>query len=104
MSVCIVSAAHWCTINDLEFKKCQDLTSAILVHIQQGRNTTVGASTYHYSDVPTLICLAGNNRYDCMQKIFSGEADLMQVETGLSYTAGEYYNMVPLTAEKYQPG
>jgi melanoma-associated antigen p97 len=39
-----------------------------------------------------------------MQMIFYDQADLMQLETGLSYTAGEYYNMMPLVAEKYVSG
>lgn len=69
-----------------------------------GRNTTVGAYSYKYTDLPNLQCVQGSDQYDCMQKIFNNEADLIQLETGLSYTAGQYYNMMPLVAEKYQPG
>jgi melanoma-associated antigen p97 len=99
-----VSVARWCVINDLEFKKCTALTGAITRHIVEGRSTMVGAFSYKYNDLPNLQCVQGSDQYDCMQKIFNNEADLIQLETGLSYTAGQYYNMMPLVAEKYQPG
>jgi len=91
-------------VNELEHQKCTDLTNAITQHILSGRNTTVGAYSYKYTDLPNLQCVQGLNQYDCMIKIFNDEADLIQLETGLSYTAGQYYNMMPLVAEKYQPG
>jgi len=96
--------ARWCVVNELEHRKCVDLTNAITQHILLGRNTTVGAYSYKYTDLPNLECVQGVDQYDCMQQIFNNQADLIQLETGLSYTAGQYYNMMPLVAEKYQPG
>ena len=57
-----------------------------------------------YPDLPQLKCVQAASQYDCMIMISTGLADIMQLETGLSYTAGEYYNMMPLVAEKYQLG
>jgi melanoma-associated antigen p97 len=102
--IAVILVARWCVINELELKKCTDLTNAITLHILGGRNTTVGTDAYKYTDLPNLQCVQGADQYDCMQKIFNNEADLIQLETGLSYTAGQYYNMMPLVAEKYQPG
>ena len=36
-----------------------------------------------------------------MEMISEIEADLMQLDPGMAYTAGEYFTMVPLAAEKY---
>lgn len=102
--VVIFIVARWCVVNEMEHAKCTDLTNAITAHILQGRNTTVGAYQYQYNDLPNLQCVQGLNQYDCMIQIFNDQADMMQLETGLSYTAGQYYNMMPLAAEKYQPG
>lgn len=96
--------ARWCVVNDLEMKKCQDLAEATRTHSALGRNTTLGAYTYRYSEMPTLSCVQADDQYKCMQMIYSADADLIQLETGLSYTAGEYYNMMPLVAEKYVAG
>ena len=102
-SVCCV-VARWCVVNDAELKKCQELAEATRTHAVTGRNTTLGAYTYQYTDMPTLSCVKADDQYECMQMIFNADADLIQLETGLSYTAGEYYNMMPLVAEKYVAG
>lgn len=39
-----------------------------------------------------------------MEMISTNEADLMQLDPGMGYTAGEYFTMVPLAAEKYDTG
>jgi len=84
--------------------KCEALIEATLTHSLNGRETQIGPNTYTYEDMPTLECVLGTDQYDCMSKIFNNEADLIELGTGLSYTAGQYYNMIPLVAEKYMPG
>ncbi len=39
-----------------------------------------------------------------MEMISKNEADLMQLDPGMGYTAGEYFTMMPLVAEKYDTG
>lgn len=54
-----------------------------------------------YNELPILICIRAIDRFDCMQRIANNDADLVQLEPGIGYTAGEYYNMLPIMAEKY---
>ena len=39
-----------------------------------------------------------------MEMIYENEADLVQLDPGMSYTAGQYFTMMPLMAEKYSIG
>jgi hypothetical protein len=57
-----------------------------------------------YDELPLLTCIQAIDRFDCMQRIGNNEADLVQLEPGIGYTAGEYYNMLPIMAEKYVAG
>ena len=84
--------------------KCEALIEAIRIHGLRNMETQIGAHTYTYDEMPKLRCVLATDQYDCMQKIFANEADLIELGTGLSYTAGEYYNMIPLVAEKYVLG
>lgn len=88
-------------MNAEEMAKCEALIHAIWLHGSRNLETQIGAHTYTYAKMPKLECVLGTDQYDCMQKIFTNEADLIELGTGLSYTAGEYYNMIPLVAEKY---
>lgn len=92
--------ARWCTMNIYEMNKCTALQLAIQARILANR-TYPAYMTKHYEDLPEFKCIEGTDQYDCMTKINEAGSDLMQLETGLSYTAGEYYNMMPLVAEQY---
>ena len=48
--------------------------------------------------------LQGSDSFACMEMISRNEADLLQLDPGMGYTAGEYFTMVPLAAEKYDTG
>lgn len=100
----IPSVARWCVVNEKEMAKCEALVEATKEHSRRGLETLIGAWTFTYDAMPTLKCVMGTDQYDCMSKIFTNEADLIELGTGLSYTAGEYYNMIPLVAEKYVAG
>lgn len=50
------------------------------------------------------MCHQGIDQFDCMEGITRDDADLMQLEPGMGYTGGEFYNMMPLMAEKYISG
>jgi len=91
-------------VNAEEMAKCEALVEAIRIHGLRNMETQLGAHTYTYEMMPKFRCVLGTDQYDCMQKIFTNEADLIELGTGLSYTAGEYYNMIPLVAEKYVLG
>ena len=39
-----------------------------------------------------------------MEMITLNEVDLVELDPGLAYTGGEYYNMLPIMAERYNIG
>ena len=57
-----------------------------------------------YEDLPDLMCMEAGDEFDCMYQISENQADLMTLDPGLGYTAGEYYTMMPLMAERYTTG
>jgi melanoma-associated antigen p97 len=57
-----------------------------------------------YPDLPELKCVRSADQFGCMHMISENEADLMQLDPGMGYTAGEYYTMMPLMAERYTTG
>ena len=96
--------ARWCVVNEPELAKCEALIAATEEHGDRDLETLIGPYYYTYEMMPKLKCVLGTDQYDCMGKIFNDQADLIELGTGLSYTAGEYYNMIPLVAEKYVQG
>ena len=50
------------------------------------------------------VWFQGNDQFACMQLIADKKADLMQVDPGMGYTGGQYYNLMPIMAEKYTTG
>lgn len=79
---------RWCCVNEREFVKCGAWRSALLT-----ANLTRSS----------LACIAGLDKFDCYRKIFNDEADLMNADSGEIYTAGRYYNLVPIANELYSP-
>ncbi|KAK2174910.1 hypothetical protein NP493_768g01007 [Ridgeia piscesae] len=57
-----------------------------------------------YSELPTFTCMKGKDQFDCMQLIADKKADLIQLDPGMGYTGGQYYNLMPIMAEKYTTG
>ena len=54
-----------------------------------------------YDQLPLLKCIQAIDYYDCMTQIAANTADIIGLEPGMAYTAGEYYTLMPLMAEKY---
>jgi melanoma-associated antigen p97 len=79
---------RWCCVNEREYLKCGAWGSALLT-----ANLTRSS----------LACIAGLDKFDCYRKIFNDEADLMTADSGEIYTAGRYYNLVPIANELYSP-
>ena len=87
-STSIVHLVRWCCVNEREYSKCLAWASALLTS-----NITRSS----------LACIAGLDKFDCYRKIFNDEADLMTADSGEIYTAGRYYNLVPIANELYSP-
>lgn len=81
---------RWCCLNLPEYTKCREWTLAL--------NQTVSTN-------PVLLeCVLATDKYDCFKKIFEDKADLMTADAGEVYTAGKYYNLLPIATEAYYGG
>lgn len=78
---------RWCCLNDAEFIKCEAW------RIASNRTDTE-------SNV-MLECVRGTDKFDCFKKIFNDQADLMSADAGEVYTAGKFYNLLPISNEMY---
>ena len=54
-----------------------------------------------YDELPYFQCVQANDPFTCMSMVFDRDADLTTYDPGMGYTAGEYYNLMPIMAEKY---
>jgi len=104
VSAQIRGQARWCVINAREQRKCDEMVQGIRQREILNRTYPAEYVGKRYGDLPEVSCVLGEDQFDCMSKIFDDDADLMQLETGLGYTGGQYYNMIPLAAEKYVEG
>ena len=82
------SLGRWCCLNEAEFLKCNDWRIA-----SEMLNVTV-----------ILECVLATGKYDCFKKIHEDKADLMTADAGEVYTAGKYYNLLPISTEIYSGG
>ena len=82
------SLGRWCCLNEAEFLKCNDWRIA-----SEMLNVTV-----------ILECILATGKYDCFKKIHEDKADLMMADAGEVYTAGKYYNLLPISTEIYSGG
>jgi melanoma-associated antigen p97 len=82
---------RWCCLNLAEYAKCRDWMLAL--------NQTSAAQ-----NPVVLECVLATDKYDCFKKIFEDKADLMTADAGEVYTAGKYYNLLPIATESYYGG
>ena len=94
---CYVAPTHnlkmlgrWCCLNEPEYVKCNDW---MLASNQTDTKTDV-----------VLECIKATDKFDCFKKIFEDKADLMSADAGEVYTAGKYYNLLPISSEIYSSG
>jgi melanoma-associated antigen p97 len=94
---CYVAPTHnlkmlgrWCCLNEPEYAKCNDW---MLASNQTDTKTDV-----------VLECIKATDKFDCFKKIFEDKADLMSADAGEVYTAGKYYNLLPISSEIYSSG
>lgn len=78
---------RWCCLNDAEFNKCEAWRVA--------SNRTDTKVNF------LLECVKGTDKFDCFKKIFNDQADLMSADAGEVYTAGKFYNLMPISSEMY---
>lgn len=86
----VKSLGRWCCLNEAEYAKCLDWTNA-------WNSTNTNSSVI-------LECVLAEDKYECFKFIFEDKADLMVADAGEIYTAGKYYNLLPITTEIYNAG
>lgn len=67
---------RWCTISAAETSKCNDFKRAINIVALKGKLSV------------DFSCVQGSKALDCMEKIKSGKADLITLDGGEIFTAG----------------
>ncbi|XP_054721697.1 melanotransferrin-like [Uloborus diversus] len=82
---CPIPAARLCVISDLEMKKCQKMKTAFRARMLK----------------PDLVCINGYSQMKCMQLIKENAADLVVLDAGDLYHAGQKFDLIPIIAEQY---
>ncbi|CAH8540764.1 unnamed protein product [Dicrocoelium dendriticum] len=85
---CPLPTMSWCVIDQFEMTKCERMSSAFAAKRIQ----------------PDLTCIQADSTIDCMRLIQDGYADMITLEAGDLYTAGKYFNLVPIVAENHGDG
>uniref|UniRef100_A0A0B7BCZ5 Transferrin-like domain-containing protein n=1 Tax=Arion vulgaris TaxID=1028688 RepID=A0A0B7BCZ5_9EUPU len=85
MNSCPSSTIRWCLTSLAEKLKCEDMIMAFKAKELR----------------PEMDCLYGGNTTNCMEMIYRGDADLINLDAGDIYIAGRRYGLVPLAAEDY---
>ena len=73
MNMCPVQQARWCVISNWEMAKCENMIMAFAA-----KNLK-----------PDLNCIMAQSVQECMQKIQTGDADLVTLDPADVYTAGK---------------
>ena len=73
LNTCPEAQARWCVISPNEMAKCENM---IMAFAAKGLK-------------PDLNCIRGTSTRDCMDKIRTGDADLMSTDAADVYVAGK---------------
>ncbi|GFR00340.1 ovotransferrin [Trichonephila clavata] len=82
---CPIPSARLCVVSDQEMRKCQKMKTAFRARMLR----------------PDLVCIKGFSQIKCMQLIRENAADLVVLDAGDIYRAGQNYNLMPIVAEQY---
>lgn len=85
MNRCPSEVIRWCVTSMAEKLKCEDMIMAFKAKELQ----------------PEMDCLYGGNSTNCMEMIWRGDADLINLDAGDIYIAGRRYGLIPMAAEDY---
>ncbi|NXI76647.1 TRFE2 protein, partial [Rhipidura dahli] len=85
---------RWCTLSDLEQKKCAELSKALTALLPL---TTASSFT-------RISCIRAHNTYDCIDKIRANKADAASLDAGDIYSAVKLYGLAVVAKEIYDQG
>ncbi|NXD22913.1 TRFEB protein, partial [Spelaeornis formosus] len=85
---------RWCTLSDLEQRKCAELSKALTAVLPL---TTASSFT-------KISCIRAHNTYDCIDKIRANKADAVSLDAGDVYSAVKLYGLAVVAKEIYDQG
>ncbi|NWT60335.1 TRFE2 protein, partial [Erythrocercus mccallii] len=85
---------RWCTLSDLEQRKCAELSKALTAVLPP---TTASSFT-------RISCIRAHNTYDCIDKIRANKADAASLDAGDVYSAVKLYGLAVVAKEIYDQG
>ncbi|NXK61536.1 TRFE2 protein, partial [Sylvietta virens] len=85
---------RWCTLSDLEQRKCAELSKALTAVLPL---TTASSFT-------RVSCIRAHNTYDCIDKIRANKADAASMDAGDVYSAVKLYGLAVVAKEIYDQG
>ncbi|NWY19525.1 TRFEB protein, partial [Aphelocoma coerulescens] len=85
---------RWCTLSDLEQRKCAELSKALMAVLPL---TTASSFT-------RISCIRAHNTYDCIDKIRANKADAASLDAGDVYSAVKLYGLAVVAKEIYDQG
>ncbi|NXB76562.1 TRFE2 protein, partial [Donacobius atricapilla] len=85
---------RWCTLSDLEQRKCAELSKALTAVLPL---TTANSFT-------RISCIRAHSTYDCIDKIRANKADAASLDAGDVYSAVKLYGLAVVAKEIYDEG
>ncbi|NXD11191.1 TRFEB protein, partial [Nothocercus nigrocapillus] len=85
---------RWCTLSDLEQRKCAELSKALTAVLPL-------AATNSFT---RISCIRAHNTYDCIDKIRVNKADAVSLDAGDVYSAVKLYGLTVVAKEIYEKG
>ena len=74
LNTCPLQQARWCVVSSFEMRKCENM---IMAFAAKGLK-------------PDLNCILGDSIRDCMDKIRTGDSDMIALDAADVYNAGKW--------------
>ncbi|XP_019394735.1 PREDICTED: melanotransferrin-like isoform X2 [Crocodylus porosus] len=85
---------RWCTLSDLEQRKCAELSKALLAVLPLAT----------INSFARVSCIRAHNTHDCIDKIRANKADAASLDAGDVYSAVKMYALTVVAKEIYKEG
>ncbi|NXU72985.1 TRFEB protein, partial [Oreotrochilus melanogaster] len=85
---------RWCTLSDLEQRKCAELSKALMAVVPLATANSFAR----------ISCIRAHNTYDCIDKIRVNKADAASLDAGDVYSAVKVYGLTVVAKEIYEQG
>ncbi|KFQ18911.1 Serotransferrin-B, partial [Merops nubicus] len=85
---------RWCTLSDLEQRKCAELSKAL----------TAVLPLATVNSFARISCIRAHNTHDCIDKIRANKADAASLDAGDVYSAVKLYGLTVVAKEIYDQG